>query len=86
MKGIVLMMVMLILLAPADKVQAGNPFPPSFPKIKFDMECYAKWCRKCYIFLNRKAFPKFKSFENCVDAVKIHCAVANYADIPNLWS
>ena len=34
MKGIVLMMVMLILLAPADKVQAGNPFPPSFTKIK----------------------------------------------------
>lgn len=39
---------------------------------QFDLQCYVKWARKCWIFLGSSL--EFKWFEGCLDAAKIQCA------------
>jgi hypothetical protein len=66
-------------------VHANNLLPPSpspSPLVSspaqqdiiknFDLQCYMEWASRCRIYLSPKS--KFKWFEGCVDAIKIHCA------------
>jgi hypothetical protein len=80
----VVLVKMLIMLVTVG-VHANDVFPP-YPSpspsplspqqdmaVKyFDLPCFMKWAPHCRIFLSSSF--KFKSFEGCLDAIKIHCA------------
>lgn len=91
----VLVMLLLIIQVQAnDPSPASSPSPSPLSPLhhlspqyqqdikKFDLGCYMKWARHCRIYLSSKEYPggTFKSFERCLEAIKIHCAREVYRD------
>jgi hypothetical protein len=77
-----IIIIIIVFVVVAVGVHGNNLFPPSPSPSplsgqedivkQFDLQCYVKWARKCWIFLGSSL--EFQWFEGCLDAAKIQCA------------